>query len=94
MFNQKIEEDLALKAEIEDLLDAMSKSPKDSKEYVTMTDQLTKLYALKPNPGANRISKDTLVIVAGNLAGILTIVMAEKSSVLSAKGLSLLSKIR
>lgn len=95
MFAKKIiEEDLALQAEIARLFEDMAKADRNSKEYLTMTDQLVKLYNLKPKKPESRVSPDTLALVAGNLAGILTIVMAEKSSVITTKALGFIMKAR
>jgi len=94
MFNKKIEEDLALEAEIARLLEDMTTADRTSKEYLTMTDQLVKLYALKPKKPESRVSPDTLAIVAGNFAGILTIVLAEKSSVINSAARAFILKAR
>jgi hypothetical protein len=94
MFNKKIEEDLALEAEIARLLADMTTADRTSKEYLTMTDQLVKLYALKPKKPESRVSPDTLAIVAGNFAGILTIVLAEKSSVINSAARAFILKAR
>ena len=95
MFTKKtIVEDLALEAEIAELLENMKTADRSTKEYTTMTDQLVKLYSLKPKQAETRVSPDTLAIVAGNFAGILAIIMAEKSSVITSKALSFVMKAR
>lgn len=94
MFNRKQAEDHPLEEEIDRLLEDMKTADRTSKEYVTMTDQLGKLYALRPKRVERHVSPDTLAIVGGNLAGVLAIVMAEKSSVISQKALSFIAKVR
>lgn len=94
MFNAKKREDLGLQKEIDALLEAMSSTDRGSVDYHKMVDQLVKLYSLKEDTSKGRVSADTLAIVGGNLAGILTIVLAEKSSVITsvAKGFILKSR--
>ena len=94
MFNANKREDFGLQKEIDALLEAMSSIDRGSVDYAKMVDQLVKLYSLKEDNSKTRISADTLAIVGGNLAGILTIVLAEKSSVITsvAKGFILKSR--
>lgn len=63
-------------------------------EYVVMVDQLTKLYALKQVNCAETISRDTLVIVIGNLVAVILIVGHEHTNVITSKALGFLLKIR
>lgn len=80
------------------LLDEMSGHPGNSSEYAALTDQLTKLYALKEVDtkveSTRRVSADTLAIVGGNILGIVMIVGHERASVLTSKALTLLTKLR
>jgi hypothetical protein len=61
-----------------------------SEEYSNLLAHLEKLYALRSGHRSRRIQPDTVLVVAGNLLGILIIVAAEKGTVLSSKALSLL----
>jgi F0F1-type ATP synthase assembly protein I len=79
---------------IENVLAEMAGYPADSDEYSQMTDQLTKLYAIKASNKPDRISKDTIAIVVGNLVGILMIVGYEQGHILTSKAGSFLVKIR
>lgn len=65
-----------------------------SKEYARKTKQLTKLYALKETDAPDRISRDTLAIVLGNLAGIVFIVGYERSHVVTSRALQFVIKAR
>ncbi len=94
MFKKTIEEDTALDGEINRLLNDMAIQERSSKEYQVMTDQLVKLYALKPKKPETRVSPDTLALVLGNLAGILVLVSHEKAHVVTSKALSFILKAR
>jgi len=63
-------------------------------EYVIMVDQLTKLYALKQENCQQSVSRDTLVIVLGNLIAVVLIVGHEHTNVVTSKALGFLLKIR
>ncbi len=59
----------------------------DSEEYLTLLPHLERLSKLKAETSPKRISPDTMVIVAGNLLGILIIVAYEQKHVMTSKGL-------
>jgi hypothetical protein len=61
-----------------------------SEEYAQVVDQLTKLHAMRDPKKSDRVSKDTLAIVLGNLAGIIVIVGYEQKHVVASKALSFL----
>jgi len=86
--------ELRLDEAIENVLAEMAGHDADSDEYAQMTDQLTKLYAIKASTKPDRISKDTIAIVVGNLIGILMIVGYEQGHILTSKAGSFLVKIR
>lgn len=79
---------------IENVFSEMKGFTAESDEYVVMVDQLTKLYALKACDKPDRISNDTLVIVIGNLIGIVMIVTHERTHIVTSKALPLLMKLR
>lgn len=62
----------------------------NSEEYAKIVLQLTKLHALKSEEKTDRVSKDTLALVLGNLVGIIVIVGHERAHVVTSKALSLL----
>lgn len=83
-----------LEKAIDSLLARMANSQEESEEYAQMADQLVKLYKLKEHDAPSRISKDTMVLVAGNLVGILIIVGYERAHVVTSKALSFAGKLR
>lgn len=80
--NHEVEE---LNAEITRVLSVLARIEPDSEEYTTASDNLATLYAQKKEIPSDRISKDQLVAVSGNLLGILAIVMYEQKHVFTSK---------
>lgn len=66
----------------------------DSEEYVTCMNRLERLYKLKEKNAPRRINPDTWLIVGGNLAGILIIVVYEHGHVIASKAMSQVGKLR
>jgi hypothetical protein len=89
-----INKDENLQKEIDRVLTLMSDASPVSNEYADLTESLTKLYALKELSSKSRVSKDTIAIVAGNLAGILMIVGHEKAHVVTSKAIGFVLKSR
>ncbi len=58
----------------------------ESSEYLKMMSYLERLHALKTKNRRQPMSRDTLAIVIGNLAGILIIVAYEQKHVMTSKG--------
>jgi exopolyphosphatase/pppGpp-phosphohydrolase len=90
MFNTTKNHDSGLEVAIDNALKELSGHEAHSEEYASIVDQLTSLYALKESP--SRVSKDTLVAVAGNLAGILLIINYEQRHVVASKALGFVGK--
>lgn len=86
------EEDDGLKTTIDNLLSEMAGVNGDSDEYSVMLGHLLKLYSLRPVQ--QRISPDTMLIVAGNLVGILLILQQERLHVVSSKALGFILRPR
>jgi hypothetical protein len=86
------------KTALDDVIDTaireLSNHEIHTKEYATALERLTELYALKSQEKTDRISKDTLALVLGNLAGILMIVKHEELNVVTSKALSFVGKIK
>jgi hypothetical protein len=59
----------------------------DSEEYSALVEHLDRLAKMKAEERRNRVSPDTMAIVAGNLVGVLIIVAYERSHVMTSKGL-------
>jgi hypothetical protein len=95
VFNQKpAKQPYGLQRLIDDLILDMREQDSSSDEYVLMTDQLVKLYALKEIDPPRRVSPDTALLVFGNLLGILIIVQHERTNVVTSKALGLLMRLR
>lgn len=85
--------DVGLEKAIDNLLAELNGFTAETEEYAKITDQLTKLYALKPEK-PERVSKDTLAVVIGNILGIVMIVGHERAHVVTSKALSFVLKTR
>ncbi len=72
---------------IAEVLSDMKGFTSDAPEYCAMTDQLVKLHSLQACEKPQRISKDTLAIVVGNLVGIVMILSYEKTNVITTRAL-------
>ena len=84
-----------LEKEIDSVLECMEYYSKDADEYCIMNENLGRLYEAKGKeklpPG---ITPDTIVIVLGNLFGILLILKYEELSYISSKALGFIIKGR
>lgn len=79
---------------IERVLSEMETYGPDSEEYPSYLSYLERLFRLKTETRRERISRDTLALVAGNLAGILIIVIYEQKHVMASKGLSFIRPLK
>lgn len=83
MFNRNVSpEDAGLQEVINSHVERMT-NVSTHENYQKMMNQYIQLMTLRKQNAPKPLSKDTLAIVAGNFAGILTIVLAEKSSVIT-----------
>lgn len=73
---------------IDALQDEMHTTDLFSDEYQTLLARLERLYQIKANERQDPVSRDTVLMVAGNLLGILTIVAYEQKHLMSQKGFS------
>lgn len=78
----------ALELEIRDAVD------KTTKEYAKRIKNLERLYLLRSKNAPAGINPDTYLIVGGNLAGILIIVIYEHGHVIASKALNFAGKLR
>jgi hypothetical protein len=62
--------------------------------YQTTLDRVKELYKLKEATSPKRVSPDTMVLVAGNLAGIALILGYERAHVVTSKALGFVLKSR
>lgn len=80
------EEDHSLDAPIEAVLNEMQLYGPDTEEFTKNLGHLERLYRLKgENNPKDRLSRDTMAIVLGNLAGILIVVAYEQRHVMTSK---------
>lgn len=94
MFQKPKAEKTGLETTIDHLISEMAGHEGNSEEYAKMTKNLDTLYKLKAEDKPDRVDRNTIAIVAGNLIGILVIVSFEKSHVMTSKALSNLLKPR
>ena len=77
------------------LFDSLQRMEPDSEEYSTTADQLVKLYKLNDeSKSKKRVSPDTLATLAGNITGIVAILVFEKSGqIIVSKALGFVTKL-
>ena len=83
-----------LQKEIDKVLAEMEHVASDSPEYAKMADQLDKLYKMKATDRPDRVSKDALIAVIGNIAGIVAIIGHERVHVITSKALGFVPKFK
>lgn len=93
MFHLK-KEPTKLEKAIDDLLDDMDTVTGDSDEYTKMAENLVRLTKIVSEKTKIQISPDTVLAVAGNLAGILLILNYERVNVVATKALGFVHKAR
>lgn len=89
-FDRKADEQLD--KQIDAVLGKMQSEGVDSDKYPTMMSFLERLHDLKQRAKPQTVSRDTILIVAGNLLGILVIVAYEQKHVLTSKGINQVMK--
>lgn len=94
MTNRSSDQPASLQELIELVQTQMLTEGADSEKFNEMNEQLEKLYAMKKSNRSSRISPDTLLTVAGNLAGIALILQHERLHVVTSKALSFVMKTK
>lgn len=80
---------------IEKVLNGMNTYDPNDPEFQVLMDHLERLTRLKEHESSkNRVTPDTMAIVAGNLLGILVIVAYEQRHVMVSKGLGFILKTK
>lgn len=96
MFNNKQtkEERPGLDMAIDHALTQLQNHSPDSSEYIKIVDQLERLYKLQVPSAepAKPVSKDAIIAVVGNIAGIVMILGYEKAHVITTKALGFVIK--
>lgn len=88
----KQKEPTGLDLAIAEVLSDMKGFTSDADEYSAMVEQLVKLHAMKECEKPNGVSKDTVLIVAGNLLGIVMILSFERTNVITTRALQFMLK--
>lgn len=83
-----------LDGQIERISKEMNEVRVDSNEYRKLIVRLDRLYRMKTLERREPVSRDMLIQVAGNLLGILTIVVFETRGTITSKALTELFKVR
>lgn len=91
---QTTKETKTLQSAIDKVLLEMDNTEPFSTKYVTMVDQLEKLYKIKASEKPETVSKETLFTIGGNLAGIIAILGFERAHIISSKALGFVLKSR
>jgi uncharacterized protein YfaT (DUF1175 family) len=94
LFQKQSPEELSLNTTITELERDMQTHDGDSEEYATCLNRLERLYKLREKSARKGLDPNTLVLVAGNLLGILIIVGHEQAHVVTSKALSFAGKLR
>ena len=94
MFRRKNPENTVLEDIIRSLYIHMQEVEVDTKEYLRMVDQMIKLNQLSDNRNPKPVSNDTLVLVAGNLLGIVLILSYENARVITSRAIGFVLKLR
>jgi hypothetical protein len=93
MFKKRSKADMLLEGEIESVLRHLSVSGVDAAEYPKALNHLEKLYQLKGEQ-PDSVKKDTMALIAGNLAGIILILKHERMDIITSKALSFVIRTR
>lgn len=72
----------------------MAASIEDTETYLKYLDILTKLETLSAEKQPKRISKDTMALIIGNIAGILIVVSYEHAHVVASRAMNFVLKAR
>lgn len=83
-----------LDQEIDRVLDLMSREDPETEKYAQWADQVTKLYKLKEIDSKQRVSKDALAAIAGNLLGIGMILSYERVHIVTSKAVGFVLKAK
>lgn len=70
----------------------MIEEDKDSEKFAKMVNNVETLYKLKEVDSKKRVSPDTMLVVAGNLLGIILIVGHERAHVITSRAIGFVMK--
>jgi len=83
-----------LQVAIDTLLDRIATEEYDFEETSKIVDQVTKLMKLKESNTPKRPSPDTMILVLGNLLGIVIIIGHERANVITTKALGFVMRLK
>lgn len=86
--------DRALDSQIQKVLDEMDIYGVSEPEYPTKLSYLERLHDIRSKARPEKVSRDTVAAVLGNLAGILLIVAYEQKHVLTSKAIGQIGRIK
>ena len=92
MITKKTPTQTGLDKAIELVVEQMTDASPD--ELTKLADQVAKLYKLKEIDSPWRVSPDTLILVAGNLVGILLILNYERLNIVTSKAIGFVMKLK
>jgi hypothetical protein len=90
MLSKKTQQKSGIDLAIDQILFEMQGYTCDEAEYDAMTDQLKKLYKIKGTTTQDRISRNTLAVIAGNIFVVVLIVAYEQKAVVTTKATNFL----
>jgi hypothetical protein len=93
MYHRKPVEKTRLDEVIDQALSELAGHDANTEEYAEIVKRVAELNALRDTNKSDRLSKDTLALILGNLAGILVIVSYEHIHVMTSKALPFLHKL-
>lgn len=94
MFNRKPQTKSALDDAIDELITSLRGLDVLDDKYTSTVESIDTLMKLRSSTATERVSKDTLAIVAANLAGIVLVLEYEHARALSSKALTFIMKAR
>lgn len=93
MFDKsKREESDKLDKVVDKLMNNLLEYNPEDKEFIDAMNHLDRITQMRAKDRPNRVSRDTMAIVIGNLLGILVIVAYEQKHVMTSKGLGQILK--
>lgn len=95
MFKRKPAEPTALDREIADVHEQLANTDyANSDEYHDILEKLERLYKIKAEERPDRVKRDTMFLVAGNVVVTAMVVGHERAHVITSKALNFVQKLR
>jgi hypothetical protein len=83
-----------LELEVDRAVRELKNHPIGSEEYMKTLDAIVKLHKMKEEESPGFVSRDTLAVVGANLLGIVMIIRAERSYVISRNAMQMVLRPR